>query len=78
MVDELIQQGLRQHQEGRIQEAKLFYEQALALKPRHPDALHLLGLTALQSGEAAKAVELIRQAVALQPRNWALLANLGP
>ena len=77
MVDDLIQQGLRQHQAGRIQEAKSFYEQALALKPRHPDALHLLGLTALQSGEAAKAVELIREAAALQPRNWAFLANLG-
>ena len=77
MVDELIQQGLRQHQQGRIHEAKLFYEQALALKPRHPDALHLLGLIALQSGEAAQALELIRQAVALQPRNWAFLANLG-
>ncbi len=77
MVDDLIQRGLQQHQAGRIGDAKLLYEQALALNPRHPDALHLLGLTELQSGAAGRAAVLIRKAAALQPKNWAYLANLA-
>ena len=77
MVDDLIQQALRQHQAGNIPEAKIIYEQVLTINPQHPDALHLLGLTALQSGAAGMAAELIRKATALQPENWAYLANLA-
>ena len=77
MVDNLIQQGLQHHQAGRINDAKIIYEQVLISNPRHPDALHLLGLTALQSGDPAKAVELIRLAITAQPKNPAYHANLG-
>ena len=77
MINDLIQRGLQQHRAGRIKEAENLYEQALAIKPRHPDALHLLGLTALQSGAAGKAAELIRKATTLQPKNWAFHANLA-
>lgn len=55
----------------------MFYNQVLTINPRHPDALHLLGLVTLQSGDAAKTVALIRQAAALQPKNWAFQANLA-
>lgn len=77
MLDEWIKQGLRHYQAGRLDDAKLLYNQVLAINPRHPDALHLLGLAALQSGDPAGAVELIRRAAALQPKNWAFQANLA-
>lgn len=77
MVNNLIQQGLQKHGAGFIDEAKSLYEQALALNPKDPDALHLLGLTALQSGFADKAAELIRKALIIQPKNWAFQANLA-
>jgi tetratricopeptide (TPR) repeat protein len=77
VVDNLIQQGLRHHRAGRMREAKILYEQVLAENPRHPDALHLLGLTALQSGAPGKAAELIRIATTLQPENPAFHANLA-
>ncbi len=60
-----------------MDEAKRLYEQSLAFDPRNPDALHLLGLTELQSGAAGRAAELIRKAVALRPKNWAYQANLA-
>ena len=77
MIQDLIEQGLQQHNAGRLLEAKSLYEQALAINPRQPDALHLLGLAALQSGAPEQAVMLIRQAVDLQPRNWAFRGNLA-
>ncbi len=77
MVQELIEAGLRHHQAGRLLEAKTLYEQALALQPRHPDALHLLGVVALQSGNAERTVALIEQAIEVQPENPAFHANLA-
>ena len=77
MINDLIQQGLQHHNAGRIEEAKLLYEQALAVNPKHPDALHLLGLTALQSGSPGRAAELIRAAIAGQRKNPAFHANLA-
>ena len=77
MLEDLIKQGLQQHQAGRLDDAKFIYNQILAINPRHPDALHLLGLAALQSGDPASAVEFIRKAAAQQPKNWAFQANLA-
>lgn len=55
----------------------MLYEQALKLKARHPDALHLLGQVALQSGDAAAATTLLEQATRAQPRNPAFHADLA-
>ncbi|HXF66258.1 MAG TPA: tetratricopeptide repeat protein [Burkholderiales bacterium] len=72
---ELIEQGLDAHRAGRLAEAKRIYEQILGINPRHPDALHLLGLAELQGGDPRKALALIEQALAEQPENWAFRAN---
>lgn len=77
MVNDLIQRGLQQHNAGRLQEAKSLYEQVLMLQPQHPDALHLLGVIALQSGDAGGAAALIEKAIHVQPKNPAFLANLA-
>ncbi|MBP2316270.1 tetratricopeptide repeat protein [Azospirillum soli] len=57
-------QAVQHHQAGRLAEAEAFYVQALRAHPRHPDALHLLGMIACQTGRFDRAVELIGQAVA--------------
>jgi tetratricopeptide (TPR) repeat protein len=77
MVRNLIAKGLELHRAGRLSESKGFYEQALAIQPRHPDALHLSGILALQCGDPERAVELIQRAIAVQPGNPAFHANLG-
>jgi tetratricopeptide (TPR) repeat protein len=76
-AEALIRRGLEHHRAGRLQESKSLYEQALTIQPRHPDALHLAGVVALQGGDAERAVQLIRQAVEIQPENPGFHANLG-
>jgi tetratricopeptide (TPR) repeat protein len=77
MLKALIEKGLRQHRAGRLGEARKFYEEALRLQPRDPDALHLAGLVHLQTGEAERAVGLIQRAIEELPDNPGFHANLG-
>jgi len=73
----LLETGLRRMQEGQIVQARLLCEQALKLRPRHPDALHLLGVIALQNGEHAAAIEPLQQAVAIRPDHPEYQANIA-
>lgn len=77
MVRNLIERGLEQHRAGRLIEAKYIYKQILELEPRHPDALHLLGVIALQLGNADEAIPLIEQAIGVASQNPAFHANLA-
>ncbi|MDQ2106197.1 tetratricopeptide repeat protein [Azospirillum isscasi] len=51
------------HRAGRLPDAEKDYRAVLAVDPRHPDALHLLGVLALQAGHPGPAVELIGEAI---------------
>lgn len=66
-VDQALAAALDHHRAGRLREAEGLYRQILAANPRHPDALHLLGMLAMQTGHAAAAVDLVSQAVAVAP-----------
>jgi predicted O-linked N-acetylglucosamine transferase (SPINDLY family) len=46
--DRILQQGLAQHQAGKLHEALRLYRQALAVSPRSVEALHLQGLALAQ------------------------------
>jgi predicted O-linked N-acetylglucosamine transferase (SPINDLY family) len=61
--EQCLAQAVRHHQAGRLQEAWHAYRQALALKPRNPDALHRFGLLAHQTGQNELAAELIETAI---------------
>ncbi len=41
---------------GKLDEGIRLYERALALKPRHPDALYNLGVAFTEKGEYDKAI----------------------
>lgn len=49
----------------------------LSKAPRHPDALHQLGVVYLASGNAIKAISLIESALEGEANNVAMLGNLG-
>ncbi|MFP6748800.1 MAG: sulfotransferase, partial [Alphaproteobacteria bacterium] len=53
------------------------YRAILKRAPDLPDALHLLGLTAHQSGDQARAIRHMEKALALQPDEPSFLNNLG-
>jgi tetratricopeptide (TPR) repeat protein len=77
VIWDLLENGLRQHQAGRLEEAKRLYQQVLESDPAHPDALHLLGVAVLQSGNADSAIGLLEKAVQAKPRNAAFHSDLA-
>lgn len=72
-----VEQGRRHHTAGRWRDAEICYRQALAIQPRHAEALHLLGLLAHQAGHTADAIELLRQALEIQPQHAVAWNNLA-
>ncbi len=69
--------ALEHHRAGRLREAETAYRDLLAREPGNADAVHGLGVVALQAGRPEEAVGLIAQAVALRPDSMAFQSNLG-
>ena len=76
-VAEALQKAVSSLQSGRWSDAETACRSVLRADPSQPDALHLLGIVALQQGEFGKAVELFEKAIERQPGNAALFSNLG-
>lgn len=76
-VHAMMHQAFAYHQRGRLSQAQQLYEEILKLQPDFFDALHLLGVIALQAGNPGRAVELIGKAIAIHPHNPAFHFNLG-
>ena len=75
--DRLLSRGLEFHKAGDVGQAAGIYADILSRNPKHPGALHLLGVLFYQSGTGTRAVNLISQAVELEPDNPVFLMNLG-
>jgi len=73
----LLNAALNAHKSGKLQEAASLYRQILAAEPQHADALHLLGVLALQLGKPELAGDLISRAIAVRPGVTAFHNNLG-
>jgi tetratricopeptide (TPR) repeat protein len=76
-IPHLLTEALAHHQAGRLPDAERLYRQMLALDPRHPDGLHLLGVLAHQTGHHEAAIEMIRQAIANNSREPTFYSHLG-
>ncbi|HEX3486493.1 MAG TPA: tetratricopeptide repeat protein [Micropepsaceae bacterium] len=73
----MLKDALALHESGQLDQAATLYRAMLADNPRNADALHLLGVIALQRKDAAIAVDLISRAVEIDTRNAAFFSNLG-
>lgn len=62
---------------GRLAEAEALCRRVLADQPRHPQALHLAGLTAMLGGDYARAATQLEAAVTAGNTHPACLADLG-
>jgi tetratricopeptide (TPR) repeat protein len=67
----------RHHQAGNLREAEVLYRRILEAEPRNPEALHLLGVVALQVGRNDLAVDYIQQALRFRPDAPTAHNNLG-
>ncbi len=76
-LSQALQTAVAHHRAGELPQAEAIYRQILAHEPNHSNALHLLGVLALQVGRANAAVELIQKAISLQPRVSQYYSNLG-
>jgi predicted O-linked N-acetylglucosamine transferase (SPINDLY family) len=76
-LDTLMAQAQALHHAGRIAQAEPLYREVLRRSPRHVDALHSLGMLALQAGHPQAAADLIAQALAVDPRDAGAHGNLG-
>lgn len=76
-ADRLLVDAVALHRAGRYEDAVARYEQILNEKPRHADALHLLGAASHALGDHEKATGLVRKAIAANKREPAYHNTLG-
>lgn len=65
------------HKQGQLMQAEVAYREILRTNPTHFDALHYLGLIALQRGQVQEGIKLIQQALQADGKQIAALANLA-
>ncbi len=73
----MLEQAVKLHQQGKLDEAEWLYDQILSRNARQADAWHLLGVLDYQRGRLQAAVERIGRAIALQPKAAGYHANLA-
>src|SRR5712675_1676982 len=76
-IESQLEQAIALHQQGHLVRAKAAYENILKAEPKHFDALHLLGVIAIQEKQHQLAVDLIDQAIAINPNDAAFYSNRG-
>lgn len=69
--------ALALHQQGRLDQAAVLYQEILQSQPQHFEALQLLATIALQQKNPEAAVALFDQALAINPRHPSALNNRG-
>jgi tetratricopeptide (TPR) repeat protein/SAM-dependent methyltransferase len=76
-IRSVLTEAVHLHQAGQLEQAAALYRKVLTADPNSADALHLLGMVALQQGQAKTAAELIRKAIALNDREAAYHFHLA-
>ncbi|NYH19199.1 tetratricopeptide repeat protein [Paraburkholderia bryophila] len=76
-LDSMLRQAVALQQNGAFAEAEELYREILELKPRHVDALQLLGALALQAGRLEEGVDLLKKALAVNAKQAAIHSNLA-
>jgi len=70
-----FEEAIALHQQGQLARAQAIYKNVLKARPRHFDALHLLGVIATQTNQHRLAVDLIGQAIAINPNDAVFYSN---
>src|SRR5450755_4659561 len=76
-TEQNLQQATEHHHAGRLPEAEKLYRQILQAEPENADAMHRLGVLAIQTQNHQAAIELIACAAQIQPDNPLVHMSLG-
>jgi tetratricopeptide (TPR) repeat protein len=76
-LDYMLRQAVTLQQSGAQIEAEELYREILELKPRHFDALQLLGALMLQTGRLQEGIDLLKKALAVNAKQPAIHSNLS-
>ncbi len=76
-VHEVLTAGIQHHQAGDLRAAEQMYRRVLQQDSQNADALHLLGVIALQVSKHQLALDLIQQATAINAHEATYWCNLG-
>jgi len=76
-INKILREGWIYYQQGKLGDAEIACQQILKIKPKQADALHLLGIIALQNGDIDKAILLINSAIRISVANPEYHNNLG-
>jgi tetratricopeptide (TPR) repeat protein len=76
-IQGLLAHAIREHQAGRLEEAKQLYLQVLVIDVKHAKSLYGLGLILHQIGNLDAAASMMRRAIAVNPNDAAYHASLG-
>lgn len=73
----MLQRAIELHQQGEIRQAAAMYLEILEAEPNNFDALHLLGIYALQTNDDVAAFDLIARALEIDPYQAMAYSNFG-
>jgi predicted O-linked N-acetylglucosamine transferase (SPINDLY family) len=76
-TERILELATEHHKAGRLGEAEGLYRQILHADPENADALHRLGVLAMQRGDNPGAIALIERAIAARPGAANFYASLG-
>ena len=76
-VKEKLEEAIALHQDGRVRQAEQIYQQILRINSQDAEALHLLGVVALQAKKYEVAVKLITQATKIDSEQSSFFNNLS-
>ena len=66
-IEQVLQQGVAAHKEGKLEEAERLYRIVLQSQPAHPDANHNLALIAVSVNKVQAALPLFKSALEANP-----------
>jgi tetratricopeptide (TPR) repeat protein len=76
-ITNLIRHGLFFHQQGKLKEAEVLYEQVLRISPNNFDALNFYGVLLAQKKSFLQSLKFLTKASKVNPNNPLCLNNLG-
>jgi tetratricopeptide (TPR) repeat protein len=76
-IETRLEKAKAEHRRGNLTDSVPVYQQILETDPKHPEALHLLGVAMMQVGRLNESLTLLTNAVKVAPNNVRAHNNFG-